>query len=140
MLTYWQVRVNYCFDRASTDSLYNFKTKKDAVNFYNNYKVDYYETLHKPEKQYILFNDEIGKAKINKYRLVNGNYEYRCTIDITFPTPILGNKNKIVDYCKNALKNYNEWSNDKYYDDKYILELNEGEVFDFKTNKLINGW
>lgn len=136
MLTYWQVRVNYCFDRASTNSLYNFKTKKEAVDFYNNYKVDYYETLYKPEKQYILFHDEIGEAKINRYVLVNGNYEYCNTIDTIFPTSILGNKNKIVDYCKNALKNYNEWSNDKY-NYRYMLELNEGEVFDFKTNKLI---
>lgn len=141
MLTYWQVRVNYCFDRASTDSLYNFKTKKEAVDFYNNYKVDYYETLYEPEKKYILFENEIGTAKINKYVLVNGNYEYRDTIDIKFPTSILGNRNKIVDYCKNALKRYNEWSNDKAHpnwpDIKYVLELNTGEVFDFKTNKLI---
>ena len=141
MLTYWQVRVNYCYDRASTDSLYNFKTKKDALDFYKNYKTDYYETLYEPEKQYILFKNEIGTAKINRYMLVNGNYEYRDTLSIIFPTSILGNRNKIVDYCKNALKQYNEWSNDKAHpswpDIKYVLELKTGEVFDFKTNKLI---
>ena len=149
MLTYWQVRVDYCFDKASSCTLYNFKTKKEAVEFYNNYKVGWYETVRQPEKQYIIFNNEIGTAKIVRYEIVTYKdehlfgckygYQYCNAIDIMFPTSIMKNENKIADYCKNALKRYNEWSNDKICGTKYVytLKLEGEEVFDFRTNKLI---
>ena len=149
MLTYWQVKANFCFDKDSTYTLYNFKTKKEALEFYNNYKANRYEIVYQPEKQYIIFNNEIGTAKIVRYEFITFKDEhffdckygrqYCNAIDIVFPTSIMKNGNKIADYCKNALKCYNEWSNDTICGTRYVyaLELEGEEVFDFRTNKLI---
>lgn len=147
MLTYWQVKITYRYVDGNKDELYNFKTKKEAVDFYNYYKVHCYEnvTAYKPEKQYVLFKNEIGWAEIIKCKLTKSglsesySYQYCNGIGIEFPISILGDENKIADYCKNALKHYNELSNDKKHRTKYVyvLRLKEEEVFDFRTNKLI---
>ena len=140
MLTYWQVKVTYRYVDGNKNTLYNFKTKKEAVEFYNYDKAHGYE-VHKPEKQYILFRNEIGWAEIVKCKLIkNGlsepyGYQYCNGIGIEFPTSIMGNENKIAEYCKNALKHYNELSNRTKY--AYRLILKDEQVFDFRTNKLI---
>lgn len=143
MLTYWQVKMTYCYDDGNIDRLYNFKTKKEAVDYYNFWKGGCQIMAHKPEKQYIVFKSEIRTVEIAKYRLTKSGLlkPYRphrptnYTILIDFPDSIIGNDNKIADYCKNALKHYHELSNRTKY--AYRLILEDEQVFDFKTNKLI---
>ena len=142
MLTYWQVKLTYRFEDGDKDKLFNFKTKKEAMDFYNLYGAGGAIIPHRPEKQYIVFRNEIRSVEIAKYRLTKSGLleAYSChSILIDFPTSIIGNENKISDYCKNALKHYNELSNDKEHRTKYVyrLRLKDEEVFDFRTNKLI---
>lgn len=143
MLTYWQVKLTYRFEDGDKDKIFNFKTKKEAMDFYNLYGAGGAIIPHRPEKQYIVFRNEIRTVEITKYRLTKSGLlkPYRphrptnYTILIDFPDSIIGNDNKVADYCKNALKHYNELSNRTRY--AYRLILKDEQVFDFRTNKLI---
>jgi hypothetical protein len=65
MFKYWIVEEVYCFDTCISKKNHNFRTKKEAYEYYkeNKDKLSMYFSLEEPREAVIEFENEITKYK-----------------------------------------------------------------------------